>query len=545
MSRAPSHWFHVRPHRPRAAHLILLGVATATCVLVSSQVDYSPIWDGRIYADCITAAAQRFSFGALRCGGHVSHAYIALAALAEMPSPGAFPLLLLANSVLLLLASAGFHRLLGSVFESPELAIERALVTGLFTVQPALLANVVQPGIDFAMVPAFVWSAVFALQRRLGWLAAVGSALVFTKETGVLLYAILVACWVLWMALHQAAPDRSRTTLVRVALPVMIPLVLFVVYLANRAREPAQAVLWYGGTVDRSIVEQFVLPHLDLYQVNYALLVLVLSFGWILSGAIAIDAVAGLGRMAKHRPPRPLPGVHRARLILLCALAVACGVALTRFTTFGNPRYFLVARALLLVPFLAALIRLELDTVRRRAVLAASLVATLISVVRTIDPVSRLVYGTFPVGEHRLLRMTAITGECCAYGRDQLVYNLEFTSLQRVGARALAALPRGVPRTVVIPDSTSGTLSAPHWLPYAGPGEPGKPSRAFTFVEHDDVLTGRSRPDSAYFVALPNGDAPRVLRELSGQYVIDKFGTSAWRGYAVTTYRMLRRQTGP
>lgn len=45
--------------------------------------------------------------------------------------------------------------------------------------------------------------------------------------------------------------------------------------------------------------------------------------------------------------------------------------------------------------------------------------------------------GTFDFGTHKMLKMTSLTGECCGYGRDQLVYNLEFVHLQRTFRKIL------------------------------------------------------------------------------------------------------------
>ncbi|HUQ79667.1 MAG TPA: hypothetical protein VM076_00945, partial [Gemmatimonadaceae bacterium] len=95
--------------RLTSAAIGMTAIAVAAALI--SQWQYSPMWDGRIYADCITEAARNFTPGALRCAGHASHAYIALVAAVQSIAPGSFPLLLLANAMLLLVACVGFHRL--------------------------------------------------------------------------------------------------------------------------------------------------------------------------------------------------------------------------------------------------------------------------------------------------------------------------------------------------------------------------------------------------------------------------------------------------
>jgi hypothetical protein len=63
----------------------------------------------------------------------------------------------------------------------------------------------------------------------------------------------------------------------------------------------------------------------------------------------------------------------------------------------------------------------------RSLVLACALTLILGSSFRTIDPLAKKIFGTFKFGKHDILKMTSVTGECCGLGRDQLVYNTEFT----------------------------------------------------------------------------------------------------------------------
>jgi hypothetical protein len=536
----------------RAAKVVVLAAAATVGLALLSQVGYSPMWDGRIYADCIAAAALHPTPGAMRCAGHASHASVALAALVQSPAPGSFPLLLAANALLLAAAWMAFDRLTALVFHAPDQALDRALLGALFAVQPTLLAAVVQPGLDLPVVPAFIWCVVFALSRRWIALGIAGCLLVFTKETGVLLYGALLALVVLSQVM--SARERARLTLGHVfrwLLPSVAPLAVFGAYLLYRATLPGEPVIWTGGTIGRSVVAQFLVPSVDLYQTNYAMLILVLQFGWLLTAVIAVDALIGGVRKLERKPPRELPGTHRSRLALVVVLLLVTGYALTRFITFGNPRYFLVPRVLLLVPAYAALLRLGVTPTVRRAILATTAILSLVSAVRTIDPVSRAAYGTFAVGEHRLLRMTSITSECCGFGRDQLVYNLEFGWLQRAADAALrsvapAPMSSSDSIVIVVPDSALGTLSSA-WL--AGPDAVSVYVDAVPKLvtrSHGTLLSGASRLDTATFIALPTVDYTRALRELATLYVIGAPRELDIHGYRVSTYRMTRRPTtGP
>ena len=49
------------------------------------------------------------------------------------------------------------------------------------------------------------------------------------------------------------------------------------------------------------------------------------------------------------------------------------------------------------------------------------------SLYRTLDPVSMKLFGTFDFGKHKMIKMTSLTNEeDSGFGRDQLVYNLQF-----------------------------------------------------------------------------------------------------------------------
>src|SRR5690349_22449368 len=92
----------------RASFVTLSVAALAACALLATRVGYAPIWDGRIYAACVAAAAEHFSAESLRCAGHASQAYAAVAALAQMLAPESSVPLLATNACLFAIACVGF-----------------------------------------------------------------------------------------------------------------------------------------------------------------------------------------------------------------------------------------------------------------------------------------------------------------------------------------------------------------------------------------------------------------------------------------------------
>jgi hypothetical protein len=479
-----------------------------------------PLWDGRIYADCIVnAAVGSLAPSTLRCAEHPTHAYMLFAGAIQMLSPGSYPLMLVANALLYLASCFAFFRITRLAFPGPAHDVGRALLGVAFALHPAVLASVVQPTIDFPLLPAFLWGVVFMLRGQRLWLIAVGLALVFTKETGVVLYAALVGTYALLALFGPGGPARNlRATLTRVV-PLAVPLVVFAGYLAYRATIPQATVVWAAGTTHQSIVKRFVVPRLDRPLASFLVMMLVLNFAWIATAVVGADAVIGARRFIARAPARVLEGADSHVVRFLVVLGLVTAYALTRFTTYANTRYVLVAVALLPVVMYASLVRLRVGAVPRAVVTGALAAGFAVSTVMSVDPVSRALYGTFALGDRSLFRLTRITHECCGAGRDQLVYNLQFTKLADLLSDAMVAVRAGDSTTVFVPrdmlwetlgklDSATlrRTLRREHtvWPPLLEP----------------DSLATRPTPPRAVFLALPNGDVGQGIRTLSAYYVV-------------------------
>ena len=526
--------------RADAATLIRAASLLIVVALLASRADYVPMWDGRVYADCIVDATLKpLSLEALRCGGHASHVYIAFMVLVQSIAPTSYLPMLAANTILLVAASIAFERILRLAFPSDDYKVDRALLTAAFLLVPAILASVVQPGIDFPLVPGLLWAMAFLLERKLLAATAVGVAMAFTKETGVLLFGVLVASYALWFPLHEPGSIRSRLLGVLRLAPLASPFVVFGSYVLYRSRVgPAGgSLIWNATTIGEPFLHHLLVPRLDLYLINYLVIGLILSFAWIPTAFITLDGFVGTVRKAHRLPKRALPGAKRDVVGFLLLFTVATAYALTRFATFGNSRYLVTLMALLLLPFMGALVRLGLPGGPRRAVLATFAVALLVSTVRTVDPVSRWVYGTFPVGRNSMLHMTAITDECCGLGRDQLAYNLEFTSLDALTQRALMTLP-GIDSTtaLVVPDSTNWSTIGPldartrrRTLGRRGTLTP-------EVIEPRDVVSGASRPQRLYYLALPYASAARGAGDLARFYEQGEVRRFESGGYTLPVY---------
>jgi hypothetical protein len=154
----------------------------------------------------------------------------------------------------------------------------------------------------------------------------------------------------------------------------------------------------------------------------------VVGFLWVPTLWILADLALGAVRHVRNRPARTLPGADRPALGFIVVVLLTDVWLLSRYVTYSNARYYLPVFPLVLLAAYAALVRLRMRPPARGALIAATMVLLALSVVRTVDPVSRAIWGTFRAGDHSLLSITSLRNECCGHGRDQLAYNLEFTN---------------------------------------------------------------------------------------------------------------------
>lgn len=529
----------------RAGPAFLAAVLATTISLLASRASFVPTWDGRIYADCIVdAGLLHLAPSTMRCGGHPSHAYMLYAGAIQMLSPESFWPMLLANSVLYLISVAGVFRLAQLAFSGEQHATDRALVTAVFAAQPAVLASVVQPNVDLPLLPAFLWATVCIIRRRWLPVIALGTALVFTKETGVLLYVTLIGAYAVAMILPRPSSPRSPSRTMLRLTPLAIPLVVFAGYVLYRKTLPNQPALWNAGS--RKVVAfQFLFPRIDQYFVNYAAMMFVLSFAWITAVVLVAHGAVAIVRAARRSPARRIPGTKRRVVRLVTVLGLATMYVLSRFSSWGNPRYLIPVMALTPLMLYTAFVRFALPAGVRRSALAALSIVLLISTVSSIDPVSRAAYGTFAIGERELFKMTAVSRECCGAGRDQLVYNLQFTKLGDLASDATAAL--ATESTVVfLPSLTRwymmGTTDTAK-LDLATRMRTLRRERIISLrvFDPDTLRLIGTPPSDAMFIGLPNGDSDAALRTLAGWYEIGPPQRIRRGAYWLNAYRLTLR----
>jgi hypothetical protein len=411
-------------------------IALVFIAILQPELHYVPIWDGRVYANCALDAAANglsgLSMDSLRCAGHPSQAYMAILAASQLVRFGDIAALHLTNVLLGLLALLSIRVVLARVFPDPLHARQLDLVTFLCAVHPVVLSTLLQVNVDFGVYVFFFAALAALLSGRFGWTALAGVLLCFSKETGVLAYVLMVG---LDVTRRVASAPGTLAERVRRVLPMwitVIPVVLFGVHVLWWNSTHAHAAVWKHNW-QRGTMDGF--RFFDLSEPifrSYAAGIFVLGFMWLISATIGADLAVAGARMARRLPQRAVPGADHARLAYLSVLTLVLTYLLTSFRTWSNLRYFALIYPLLVILAFAAMLRLGAGARLRFAALGAMGALFLSATYRSDDPVSRAVYGTFSAGQRAMYRMSSITKEYDGPGRDEIVYNLQFTGYHHV-----------------------------------------------------------------------------------------------------------------
>ena len=527
--------------------LVAVGIAAAAMtVMLWPHLGYVPLWDGDVYAACVMDAAfGGISVESLRCAGHPSQGWAAVLALPQLFSPGNIVLLHATNLVLGIVAVAAFRVVLDRVFPDKALARELDLVAIASAVHPVLLSTLLQPNIDFGVyVFFFVALAGLLTPGRTGTAVAIagGTLAVFSKETGVVAYGFAVLA-VLGIEVARAGiPFRSQLGAVaRRAAVLALPIVFFGAHVAWWNTTQTDAAIWKHGW-QQSPAEGFKFFDLsDPVFVSYAAGLGVLGFMWVAWLPVAWDGLAGLARMARRSATRVVAGADPRTLVAITVMTVGLTYVLTSFRTWSNLRYFALLYPLFLLLMYASLHRLGARTRLRHAVLGVVIGLFVLASYRSVDPLSRVVYGTFDAGARTMYRMASITGEFDGPGRDQLVYNLEFAGYHHVQDALYARMRPTAATVIAAPRPVRWNIWSP--LQAATFRRTMRRDSVVTPVYGDEVDVATRRPADAWFLEFSNRSyADKTLEMLLSRYRVTDSIVVVSHGQRLVARHLVRQE---
>lgn len=523
-----------------------LGLSLLVATLVRlPHLHFVPVWDGRNYwDDCVQPVlAGGFDPLALNCYGHRSMLYMLAVSWPQWLVRDSALVLNLTHLAVSLITIWAFFRVMTALFPPSEergSGLEAALGTVLFASMPIWTGPSINLNPDMGVLAGFLFALGFVLRRQLTAAVIAGVFMVLSKEIGLLLWLALAGVETIVALTERREWRKTLVPRLGFAVPILA-------YVAVGAALKARGLpsTWDAPKNDTyTLIRTFLsFNPFDPVFAAYVTDLFVLNFAWVMTALIVAWLLAVCVALVKDRK-LPLPVVvERRGGIITLVVTLAALYLLTRYPTFNNPRYLMPAYPLVVIAFAAAAMAL----LKRRPVRAGAFVIVtvlqLVSMNRTIDPVSRFAFGTFAFGKHELLTMTSRTGECCGSGRDQLVYNLQFTAFDSVQNALFAATRPRSGDAIAISDHANWHL--------VGPLDPSTLKRTLRnrdVIELDIVtlaglLQEKRPPERMRYVAYPNVDNVPPLRLMAKVYEIRGPFSVEHDGYRLEYYDLVRRRS--
>ena len=479
---------------------------------------YLPIWDGLVfYRDCILKNAT-IPFNPLNynCAGHPSMAYTLLIGLPQYLNTHSVVPVHLMILVLSLLSVFAFNKILLKLSDQKRASAEILLLTAMFAFYPPFIGSSIMVTLDYGVFLFSVYFLYAVLYKR--WTLAVftGVCLVFTKEFGALFYLTVVAGIFVYLFVKGGVSEVKkirRAWLVGSA----APLVFYGLYILFMHFYGKPALWIRSGTLSY---------HFGLILNGYTKAFLtglfVLNFNWIMTVVIVTAGIAALFFRKIRSPAVIAVGV-------VLALNIYAG---TRFVTWSPIRYYLYLYPLVFLLFYRSVFVVFRAKSVRIAILAVLFVLFFISDFRTIDPVSKELYGTFRFGNHEMLCMSSVSGEWPGgCGIDQLVYNLEFTEFRTIFDRIYRHIG-AAPLYEEFYPYDPGTLYTRLMKP---------PYSLQTSLHGMPIPEIAARYKTFYFVDYPWITDKIALRRFMADYSVSKTLRFTDNGYAIQVYKFERQ----
>ncbi len=504
--------------------------------------NFTPLWDGWVYSEgCILhASRQPFSVSNFNCFGHPTFAYAFSVALLQYLDRGNVALINLANWLLGVLGIFSFYRVSQKLFKGWCRIHERVLLTAIFAFMPLFICNGVNPNPDFGIVVftmALLWSLFwhhYVLQ------ALFGLCLTFCKETGVLIYVVIVATHFVLYVPRPLQGVYAKLQYLVCRSHLVIPAVVFGVFILARMT-PSSGYWAVHSSQDALGIIRYVTSFslLEKSFVSYTFGALVNNYNWLLTLLVLMYGV----KWAWCRvwgTPHP---VHRNQIFTFVVTALSF-LAVTRYQSFSNYRYVAVTGPLLALTAFWSLLRLFHRPAYRTALLSLVLALVSISNWHTADPVSkRWINSTFKFGTHEMLPIGLAMGDQTFPGFDQIQYNLQYTNLDSAMNEIFTAID---PEKNMFVVTRGGNWSQ---LTRLAKSDHHRTMRfndtlEVQFAEAPEFSGRASKPATVYYIAFPNmgEDAKKNDMELLGAtYAVKETRQYGHGGYFIEVLTMVRK----
>ncbi len=502
-----------------------------------SYYSYVPIWDGWEFSWCYINAVQT---GILWCYDHSALVHTFLFSLLQRIDLGNFKLVYSTNILLGILALISFRSLLQYLFGDRLSTTNLTLVTFCFGLNPVFLVHVIQPSLDFTLPIYQVMLLLFLFKKKPTYAAAVGILMVFTKESGFMLYSVSLFLYIPLRIITDPLLVKDKRKFFRMICVLMIPILLFILYMIKVPRTQT-GTSWFDGM--KKMFRFYLLSKVIMAQL---LSLFVINFSWVITSLVISNIVIRsikLFGFLKHRYNTASAFKNPYEQLYFYLLTIMVIYFLTRIPFVNNPRYMLPALPLLIVLFAESVSNVLRKQSLIKIVSTVMLALLCLSSFRTIDPISKRIMGTFKFGKHEMLQMAHFDAPYYGYGRDQLVYNFQFTQFHYITEKIFNTV--GWDKAYVtapgvwIPDLSSFDISTGHRARF------GNIMYDRPFLNADDVINDNSDFEEIYYISCPHFDKDNInIKErtkLSRIYDLEEIITVENEGYSMHVFHYVKK----
>lgn len=498
---------------------------------------YVPLWDSmENLEEYLFLPRQHLSFDNLLLmhNGHPALGYFWPFWIAQSFFPSNLLAVHVINVLIGSLAIIAFAQIARLVFSDAISTFEIALITCAFAVQPVFVAYAINNSPDYGVLAYFLATLWLLYAGRLGWAAVTGVLLIFSKETGLIIYLMLLGFYLI----GGIRDYRWKRTW-----PLAIPLFVFALY-AFYQRSKGEALFpWTTKWLSNESLWQIYLPNPFKWDFRMAALgPFILEFQWIFAVVILLGlAVALATQLPKRLSLTEIKTWVRSPLGSFVCLLLGCLYIVSRVVQWTNQRYFLVLYPLVLLAFFAALLQVNLRRKTRVIVLVASILLLLFCNFRTADPLSRKIAGVFRFGQFHMLSIATIRPDPGNLNRDELVYNLEHTHFSTLLDLAFAKIRPTEQTTIVMPADSWWVLARLDSQTFRRTESRRPPFIKIGSESPNKIAQSPNKPETLFVVAMPNLDNGKMMQQLAPFYEVKERHVFSDRGYELEVFEMTRK----
>lgn len=390
------------------------------------------MWDGYYYFSLLKSAINNTStlsdfISTFNLNSHPSMGYASYASIGQLFYFDNQIILHIQNILLSLLAAYSlFYILIYFIGESNKLLV--ALITAAFLFHPLKNAVLLNFNLDYPILVFLTTLVCSHIYNKNTYVVLSGIMLVFTKETGIILYcSFLIALGVPFLVSKVTKLKVPRS---KIGLSYALPIFFLGLYFVVRYTMDLSLLFSAGYESWQSILKEIIEPDLKVLWARF-LQIFVLNFNWL----ITILAILFLKKLISDKSPFTYISAYKTtNLIVILALFIAfLFMSMLLFKMAVNPRYMIASLFFMPIIFAISLTQLVKNKLIRSSLAVIYLVMVILQNNKSIDPVSNFLFSTYKFGKHNIVKTDALMDSSYRHGpRASMVYNLQYTVMDQL-----------------------------------------------------------------------------------------------------------------